>query len=123
MEHDTLRERILAEIERRGLTVAETARLAGVKYDVIRDMKRKKALTTSSEKAVQIANALGISIPDVKPTDLSEKELEALALFRSFEGEQERDFAIDVLRRLRGASVSHSSDSLIGPLAKASGTR
>lgn len=62
MSEQTLAERILAEISRQGLSVAEAARRAGVKYDVIRDLKRGKAVGTDWEKAQKIASALGLNL-------------------------------------------------------------
>lgn len=57
------RQLILDEIARQQLSVAEAARRAGVKYDVIRDLKRGKAQTTSWENVRKIADGLGLALP------------------------------------------------------------
>jgi lambda repressor-like predicted transcriptional regulator len=122
MTEDTLRTRILAEIETRGLSVAAAARLAGVKYDVIRDLKRGKALTTSSENAVRIANALGVVIPDVQPPEFSKEEAELAQIYRSLSPE-DREQAIWFLKKLRAAGNEGPSDNDADLQKKAVGIR
>ncbi|WP_375553364.1 S24 family peptidase [Roseovarius mucosus] len=66
-EYTTFRERVLAEIQRRKISVAEAARISGVKYDVIRDMKRGQAMSTSADNAEKIASALQLNLTDIFP--------------------------------------------------------
>lgn len=62
MTEQTIVERILAEIDRQGLTIAEAARRSGVNYDVLRDMKRGKTVGTDWAKAQKIATGLGLDL-------------------------------------------------------------
>lgn len=64
MDLDALfRDAVLSAIEAQGLTIAEAARRSGVRYDVIRDMKRGKSASTSAERAQRIAEGLGFEWP------------------------------------------------------------
>ena len=61
MDSESLRKRILQAKDEYGLSVAEIARRAGLKYDNVRDLLRRPDSTTSVENATRIAKALGIT--------------------------------------------------------------
>lgn len=60
MTDQTFRHRVIAEIERQGISVAEAARRSGVKYDIIRDLIRREGSSTSVENAAKISAGLGL---------------------------------------------------------------
>lgn len=52
---------VLAEIERRGMTVAEAARFIGVPYDAVRDLKRKPDHVPKFARAQKMLEKLGLA--------------------------------------------------------------
>ncbi|WP_050774234.1 S24 family peptidase [Roseobacter sp. AzwK-3b] len=75
MDNSALRSKIISELERQNVSVAEIARKAGVPYDAVRDIKRGKVQSTSWERAVKIAQALGIDLEDVSPATSKTKQV------------------------------------------------
>lgn len=61
MDKKLFRLRVL-EVLDAGMSVAEFSRKAGVKYDIIRDLKRRENASTSVENAQKIAEALGLTL-------------------------------------------------------------
>lgn len=61
------RDQVIAAIDTQGLSVAEVARRAGLKYDNVRDLIRREGSSTSAEKAAKIAEVLGIDISPSQP--------------------------------------------------------
>jgi len=59
-------ERVAEAQKRLGLSVAEIARRAEVRYDNVRDLIRRPGSTTSIESAMKIAAVLGIELEDGK---------------------------------------------------------
>lgn len=68
------RTQFLKAAEDSGLNDAEIARKAGVKYNIVRDLRRREGSSTRTENAVALARALGFSyLPPVSAGhDLSE---------------------------------------------------
>ncbi len=59
----TFRDEFLSRLKELDWSVAEVARRAGVKYDVVRDLKRKEGASTSVENARKLAEAVGMTQP------------------------------------------------------------
>jgi transcriptional regulator with XRE-family HTH domain len=57
--NQSFRERVVEEMARQNLSMAEVARRAGVNYNVIVDIRRGRALNPHADKARAIARALG----------------------------------------------------------------
>lgn len=57
---------MLEAISAKGWSVAKVAREAGVKYDVVRDLKRRDGSSTSAENAERIASALGFPLGEIQ---------------------------------------------------------
>lgn len=58
MDKKDFRTRMLEEIDRRGITLAELSRLSGVSYDALTKLKQRPGSSTSAENALRIFDAL-----------------------------------------------------------------
>jgi phage repressor protein C with HTH and peptisase S24 domain len=59
MTDTSFRQRLLEDIDRTGITIAELSRRSGVSYDVLNKLKRGSSQSTSAENAAKISSALG----------------------------------------------------------------
>lgn len=64
MAKESFRDRVLAEMKARGMSKAELSRRSGVPYHALDKYLKREGATTSSENAMALAKALGISVDD-----------------------------------------------------------
>lgn len=58
----TFRDRLLEEIDRQGLTLADVARKAGVSYDQLKKLRQRPVASTNIDDARKIIAALGLTV-------------------------------------------------------------
>ena len=62
MEMKSFRNSVIAAMDEQSISVAELSRRSGLKYDIVRDLKRRENSSTSAENAIAIAKALGTTV-------------------------------------------------------------
>lgn len=93
MQGIAFRQRVIQALEEQGINKADLSRMSKVPYHAIDKFLKRDGATTSSDNAISIANALGITVDDDAEYD------ELRQLFYQLDEEQ-RSFLIKSARGL-----------------------